>query len=113
MAIHLKKRILAQKWIATPTSRLAMTEKKRILGETPLLSLRGSGATEAKQGEAEASLVIHTQKADSSMDRHADKSARDDRKTRSARNLKTPQDSRICDEKALFYKRGRRDLSSR
>ena len=38
------------------------------------LSLRGSEATEAKQGEAEASLVIHNKKVDSSMDRHADKS---------------------------------------
>ncbi|MDL0081697.1 hypothetical protein NYG90_03230 [Helicobacter sp. XJK30-2] len=43
-----------------------------VLGElesTFLSSLRGSEATEA----------IHTQKADSSMDRHADKSARDDK----------------------------------
>ncbi|STO96244.1 hypothetical protein [Helicobacter canis] len=51
----------------------------------PPLSLRGSEATEAKQGEAEASLVIH-KKADSSMDRHADKSARDDRKGTFASN---------------------------
>ena len=43
-----------------------------VLGElesTFLSSLRGSEATEA----------IHTQKADSSMDRRADKSARDDK----------------------------------
>ena len=38
------------------------------------------------------------------MDRHADKSARDDRKTRNAQNLNTPQDSRICDEKPLLCK---------
>ena len=70
--------------------------------DKPQPSLRGSEATEAKQGEAEASLVIHRQKVDSSMDRHADKSARDDRESNNsnhAQNLNTPQDSRICDEK--------------
>ena len=49
------------------------------------LSLRGSEATEA----------IHNEKADSSMDRHADKSARDDRKSRSATNLHKHAGGRI------------------
>ena len=50
------------------------------------------------------------------MDRHADKSAHDDRKTSNARKrvFYTKQlGGRVFDEKALPYERGRRDFTRR
>ncbi|STO96202.1 DNA primase [Helicobacter canis] len=52
-----------------------------------------------KELEKSVRIFLASQKVDSSMDRHADKSARDDRETSNAPNLNTAQDSRIFDEK--------------
>ncbi|ETD26495.1 MBOAT family O-acyltransferase [Helicobacter canis] len=77
-----------------------MSRRDSVLGES--LSLRGDTIAEA--------IHTKTQKLDSSMDCHADKSARNDRKNAigekvdfrsEAQNLhKQAKDSRICDEKS-------------
>ena len=53
-----------------------------------------------KELEKSVRIFLASQKVDSSMDRHADKSAASERETINATNLNTPLDSRIFDEKA-------------
>ena len=94
----------------TANLRILEEEKQAQSKNTPTPSLRGSGDSHNE--------AIHKKQADSSvdsMDCHADKSARNDGKNAASKKVdsrneaknvsKSAQDSRICDEKPLLFKR--------
>ena len=91
-------------WLKTPISSPHCVDRHRAL--SPCAARKAAFLSQKScrdRKRAESQNAVSLEKADSSMDCHADKSARDDRKADSrgkAPNLNTAQDSRIFDEKA-------------